>query len=42
LKKKTMDKIATNEARKTTRKQKEDDRLRKATNTPTPIERATL
>jgi hypothetical protein len=32
-----MDKTTTNEAKEAKRKQNEDDRLRKATNTPTPI-----
>ncbi len=42
LKKKAMDKVAINEARKAKRKQKKNGRLKKAANTPTLEEQATL
>ncbi len=42
LKKKTMDKVAVNEAKKAKRKQKKDGRLKKTTNTPTLEEQIAL
>jgi hypothetical protein len=42
LKKKAMDKVAINEAKEVKRRQKKDGRLKKASNTPTLEEQATL
>jgi hypothetical protein len=42
LKRKAMDKVAINEGREAKRKQKKDGRLKKASNTPTLEEQATL
>jgi hypothetical protein len=42
LKRKAIDKVAINEAKKAKRKQKKDGRLRKIANTPTLTKQATL